>query len=126
MLESPTRCLDAWRIDIDDPKHPKIQVISPQVDEARKEFSEALTNKPKIAAESLGHIDYKYYADSYSSWLQKQGDTSSAANVQDELLQTLSSRKVIQKVLKEVEKQRDAYKQRKDSDHEKTAKKTSR
>jgi hypothetical protein len=113
-------------LDLDDPKQPKIRVVSPQVDEARKEFSEALTNKPEMAVESLGHIDYKYYSDNYSSWLQKQGDTSSAANVQDELLKTLSSRKVNQKVLKEVEKQRDAYKQRKDSGHEKMAKKTSR
>jgi hypothetical protein len=113
-------------LDLDDPKQPKIRVVSPQVDEARKEFSEALTNKPKMAAESLGHIDYKYYTDEYSSWLQGQGDTSSAANVQDELLQTLSSRKVTPKVLKEVEKQRDAYKQRQDAGHEKTAKKTSR
>jgi hypothetical protein len=52
-------------LDLDDPKQPKIRVVSPQVDEARKEFSEALTDKPQIAAESLGHIDYKYYSDQY-------------------------------------------------------------
>jgi hypothetical protein len=113
-------------LDLEDPKHPKVRVISSQVEEARQEFAEALTNKPKMAAESLGHIDYKYYADRYSSWLGKQGDTSSAANVQDELLTTLSSRNVTKPVLEEIKKQRDAYKQRKDSGHEKTAKKISR
>ncbi|MFW9257620.1 hypothetical protein [Nostoc sp. CALU 546] len=113
-------------LDLDDPTHPKIKVISPQVQEARNEFAKALTDKPEKAAASLGHIDYKYYADCYSSWLQKQGDISDAANVQDELLQTLSSRNVTKKVLREVERQRDAYKQHKDLGHEKTAKKAFR
>ncbi|MBW4620894.1 MAG: hypothetical protein KME17_16245 [Cyanosarcina radialis HA8281-LM2] len=113
-------------LDLGDPKQPKIQVISAQDKEARNEFAEALTARPQKAAESLGHIDYKYYVDRYSRWLQKQGDTSGAANVQNDLLQTLSNRNVTNKVLQEIEKQRDAYKQRKDSGDEKTTKKVSR
>jgi hypothetical protein len=97
-------------LDLDNPKHPKVRMISSQVQEARDDFTKALTKQPGKSAESLGHIDYKYYSDRYSSWLQGQGDTSGAVNVQDELLQTLSDRNVTFKVLQEIEKQRDVYK----------------
>lgn len=97
-------------LDLDDPNHPKIKVISPKVEEARKEFAAALTDQPKMAAKSLGHIDYKDYVDQFSDWLQKQGDVQGAVNVQDELLQTLSDRNVNNRVLQDIKERRDAYK----------------
>lgn len=97
-------------LDLDDPNHPKIKVISPKVEEARKEFAAALTKQPKMAAESLGHIDYKDYTDQFSDWLQKQGDVQGAVNVQDKLLQTLSDRHVIDSVLQAIKERRDVYK----------------
>jgi hypothetical protein len=100
-------------LDLDDPKQPKIRVIPAQVEEARTEFATALTNKPLMAAESLGHIDYNYYANKYSDWLQKQGDITGAFSVQDDLLKTLSSRNVAKKVLQAIKHQRDTYKQSK-------------
>ena len=97
-------------LDLDDPTHPKIKVISPNVEEARKDFTVALTNQPTMAAESLGHIDYKYYVDQFSDWLRKQGDVQGAVNVQDKLLQTLSARRVTNQVLETIKERRDAYK----------------
>jgi hypothetical protein len=97
-------------LDLDDPNHPKIKVISPKVEEARKEFAAALTDQPKMAAKSLGHIDYKYYVDRFSDWLQKQGDVQGAVNVQDKLLETLSARGVANRVLQAIKKRRDADK----------------
>jgi hypothetical protein len=97
-------------LDLEDPNHPKIKVISPKVEEARKEFAAALTDQPKMAAKSLGHIDYKYYVDRFSDWLQKQGDVQGAVDVQDELLQTLSDRNVSNRVLHDIKERRDAYK----------------
>lgn len=97
-------------LDLDDPNHPKIKVISPKVEEARKEFAAALTDQPKMAAKSLGHIDYKYYVDRFSDWLQKQGDVQGAVDVQDKLLETLSARGVANRVLQAIKKRRDADK----------------
>lgn len=97
-------------LDLDDPNHPKIKVISPKVEEARKEFAAALTDQPAMAAKSLGHIDYKYYVDRFSDWLLKLGDVQGAVNVQDKLLQTLSARSVTNRVLHAIKERRDAYK----------------
>jgi hypothetical protein len=96
-------------LNLDDPKHPKIEVIPPDPPEARQEFTAALTQQPSRAAESLGHIDYKYYVDRFSDSLQKQGDVQGAVDVQDKLLHTLSDRGVVNRVLQAIEERRDAY-----------------
>ncbi|PIG94414.1 hypothetical protein [Gloeocapsopsis sp. IPPAS B-1203] len=98
-------------LDLDDPNHPKIKVISPHVEEARQEFGAALTDRPAMAARSLGHIDYKDYVDRFSNWLHKQGDVQGAVDIQDKLLQTLSERNVTNRVLDAIKARRDAYKQ---------------
>lgn len=97
-------------LDLEDPTHPKIKLLTPNIEEARKEFDVALMNQPEKAAESLGHIDYKCYADQYSDWLQKQGDVQSAISVQEELLHTLSTRHVKNQVLESIKRKQDAYK----------------
>lgn len=80
------------------------------MEEARKEFTAALLAQPNAAAETLGHIDYKYYVDSYSHYLEKQGDSKAAAAAQDELLKTLSQRAVLDRVLEDIEARRDSFK----------------
>jgi hypothetical protein len=75
-----------------DRESPKIKVAQPDMDEARKEFTAALMSQPDTAAETLGHIDYKYYVDGYCHYLEKQGHSKAAAAARDELLKTLSQR----------------------------------
>jgi hypothetical protein len=96
-------------LDLEDPKQPKIKVVSPNLEEARKEFKAALIDQPDIAAETLGHIDYKYYTDLFSDYLGQYGDSKGAINAQDILSQTLSNRKVLDRVLQAIKKRRDSY-----------------
>ncbi|GAB1545217.1 hypothetical protein NUACC21_78930 [Scytonema sp. NUACC21] len=95
-------------LNLDDPNHPKIKVISPDIEEARQEFAAALTEQPAKAARSLGHIDYKDYVDRFSNWLEKQEDVQGAVHVQEQLLQTLSARDVANGVLQAIKARLDA------------------
>jgi len=90
----------------------KVKTIKCDEIAARKQLGTALLDQPLVAAESLGHIDYKYYTDNYSDWLAKQGDTNTAANIQDSLYTTLSARKVLDRVLQEVKRRSDSYKKK--------------
>lgn len=90
----------------------KIKVTPANVEEARKELSAALTDQKDVSAESLGHIDYKWYVDRFSDWLAEQGAIKEAAKTQDDLYQTLLARKVLDSVLQEIKKRRDGYKQK--------------
>jgi hypothetical protein len=87
----------------------KIKVTSANVKEARKEFTAALIDKRDVAAESLGHIDYKYYVNRFSDWLASQGEKKEASKVQDDLYQALSARKVKDRVLQEIKAKRESY-----------------
>ena len=57
-------------------------------------------------------IDYKWYADRCSDWLAEQGAPEEAARVQSVLHQTLSARKVLERVLRDIEERRASYEQR--------------
>lgn len=83
--------------------------ITPRAEAAKAQYDVALITQPETAAESLGHIDYKYYADRYSAWLQSQGDSKAAAEVQDTLEQVLTQRQVLPRILHEVAQKRDSY-----------------
>lgn len=69
-----------------------------------------MTQQTDEAAETLGHIDYKYYVDQWSDWLAEQGEVQEAKSMQSGLLQALSARKVLDRVLQEVKDRRDGYK----------------
>lgn len=91
-----------------------IKVRPAQMSEAKKLLDAALVENGTEMAESLGHVDYKWYMDKYSMLLAKQGEESKAADAQEALLNTLEARevkgrKVLQSVLEEVKAQRDAY-----------------
>lgn len=75
----------------------------------RQELGAALTDQTDEAAETLGRIDYKYYLDQWSDWLAEQGEIKEAKSVQSGLLQTLSARKVLDRVLKDLEARGAAY-----------------
>lgn len=70
------------------------------------------------AVDSLGHIDFKLYVDSFSDWLDRQGATQEAVKTQDALYQAMSARqvhghKVLDRVLQEIKERRDSYKSKK-------------
>ena len=88
----------------------KFKVVKAKPEEARKQLDEALMKRDEVAAETLGHIEYRAYVDEYSDWLAANGDAAAAAKRQSELLSTLKARKVADWVLKAVEKKRDGLK----------------
>ena len=69
----------------------------------------ALTARPNKAAETLGNIDYKAYADRLSDQLAAHGNTAAAAKVQDQVFATLQTRNVVPAVLTEVKEKRASY-----------------
>jgi hypothetical protein len=87
----------------------EIIVRSPNVEEARKDFTAALTDKPDVGAASLGHIRYRRYMDRFSDLLAEQGESQEAAQIQDKLHDTLANRNVLDRVLKEIEDRRANY-----------------
>jgi hypothetical protein len=87
----------------------RFKVVAAKVDAARKTFGAALLKNPEQAAESLGHVDYKYYVDRYAEWLAAHDDAPAAADCQERLYKTLAARKVSEPVLQEVARRRDSY-----------------
>lgn len=91
----------------------KIKIVRANPAEAKKVLSAALTTQPKAAAESLGHVDYKHYVDRFSDWLAEQGATKEAVQAQEGLHDTLSAKKVLDRVLEQIRERRDSYGKRK-------------
>lgn len=77
------------------------KITSAKVDAARKEIKAALTDQADTAAETLGHVDYKYYTDQFKKWLTKKNDTKTAGEVNKTMRNTLSNRKVPDSVFDE-------------------------
>jgi hypothetical protein len=86
-----------------------ITVRPPNVEEARKDLTSALTDKPNEGAASLGHIRYRRYMNRFSDLLAEQGENQEAAQIQDKLHDTLANRNVLDRVLKEIEDRRASY-----------------
>ena len=87
----------------------RFEVLKAEPGEAKKALETALFAKANRAAETLGHVDYKYYVDQFSDSLDKQGRHSDAAKCQSQMHKTLKSRKVLPKVLASIEKRSAAY-----------------
>jgi hypothetical protein len=71
-------------------------------DAGRSGLNEALTAQPRLAAQTLGNIEYKQYCDMFSDDLAAHGDKKGADRVQGTLLTTLTQRNVSPGVLKEI------------------------
>jgi hypothetical protein len=81
--------------------------------EAHKLLSAVLTQNAAEAAETLGHIDYKAYADRFVDWCAETGQTDAAISAADALCRTLSERSIhgrgiAQSVLEDATARRDA------------------
>jgi len=81
----------------------------PNVKAAGKEFIAALTANADRAAESLGHVDFKWYADRFADWLVEQGQSVEASKVQDTVHKTFEGRGVLKSVLDSIAEKRDSY-----------------
>jgi hypothetical protein len=87
----------------------KFMTVSAKPDEAMETIAPAITAKPAQAAETLGHVDYKYYTDYMSASLAKAGDERKAGDLQEQLYETLAARKVKPSVLQEVKERAASY-----------------
>jgi hypothetical protein len=86
--------------------------VKPNVEESQAELDLALLKSPGKSAETLSHIDYKYYVDRLSKGLAEQGNRAAAAKAQDTLYRALSARNVKASVLESVKKTQEAYEAR--------------
>lgn len=80
-----------------------IKVEAAQPDRAASELKSALLHNADVAAESLGHIDYKVYVDALTRLLEAEGETQEAAAAQDTMYKILAARNVLPRVLDEIE-----------------------
>jgi hypothetical protein len=81
-----------------------VQTVGARPDEARAGLDAALLGEgAEVAAESMGHIDYKYYVDKLTDLLESQGQRQEARKVQQELKTLLAARNVLPQVLAEVD-----------------------
>jgi hypothetical protein len=85
----------------------KIQELPAELDQAKKLLQPVLATD--VAAETLSHIDYKGYVDTWCDTLNAQGQQKAAAKAQDDMYQVLSARGVSKGVLEEVEERRDGF-----------------
>jgi hypothetical protein len=83
-----------------------IKMESGQPERATNELKTALLNNADVAAESLGHVDYKVYVDDLTDLLEDQGDTDAAAQAQKTLHNILAARGVLPGVLGEIDQRR--------------------
>ncbi len=87
----------------------KITIVKAQENKADKELSNALLENADEAAKTLGHIDYRYYVDQLSEIEATQGDNKAAAKSQGVLLETLTNRGVLPRVLEEIDDRQNIY-----------------
>ena len=76
-----------------------VEVAKANGAEARKLLGGVITGNADAAAETLGHIGYKQYADQLTDWLATQGDKGEAVKVQQTLHGALTKRNVKKAVL---------------------------
>ena len=72
----------------------KIKESKANVKDSRDTIEEVLKVTPQDAAESLGHINFRYYGDKFSGWLKEQGDAKAANNIAQNIRKILKGRGV--------------------------------
>ena len=90
-----------------------IKVSKSKAEAAKAELDEALLKDANLAAETLGHVDFKYYVDGFTDWLSDRGDGTGAGKKQAALQTVLSERGVKKEVVAECERRQKAYKPKK-------------
>lgn len=87
----------------------RIRILAAKEEAGEKELHLALRDKPKEAAETLGHIDYNDYMTRESTWMAQRGDRDEAAEIQQQLADTLTARGVPNRIVSEIESRRELY-----------------
>ena len=87
----------------------KFQEAPARPEEARSLLTAALMEDADVAAESLGHIDYKRCVDIFTEFLATQGARKEAAEIQTHTYKILAARGVYPAILQDVERRRERY-----------------
>ena len=83
---------------------PVLRASTPDPDEARQRLESALLRDPQAAAATLGHIEYRMYAEQFAAWLAKDaGDVPAAAATMQAARDTLRARNVKPEVVADME-----------------------
>lgn len=83
-----------------------IKMEAGQPERATNELETALLKNADVAAESLGHVDYKVYVDELTDLLEGQGNIDEAADAQKTLYNILAARGVLPSVLEDIDQRR--------------------
>ena len=87
----------------------RIRILAAREEAGEKELHLALRDRPREAAETLGHIDYNYYMTQESAWMAERGDREEAAEIQKQLAATLVARGVPNRIISDIEGRRELY-----------------
>lgn len=87
----------------------EIRTRKADVAAAKKDLSKALTDHMELSAESLGHIDFRYYMERFVDWLSSQGETQHAGKIANELHKVMAARGVNARVLDEIKRTADSF-----------------
>ncbi len=85
------------------------EVVEADTKMARQELTTALQDEATLAADTLGHIDYKERVDMFSHFLAESGDERAAADCQGSMHSLLEGRGVLKSVLNDIEKTKAQY-----------------
>lgn len=84
------------------------EIVTRGIDEGCvDDFAAALGSNKKLSdhsAQTLGHIDYRYYSEQYLQTLGEMNETKKRATAKKRLVSTLEDRKVLPRVIDEVKK----------------------
>jgi hypothetical protein len=81
----------------------KITTRAADIDAAKDDLCKALIDDDQQkAAETLGHIDYRYYVERLADALAKDGDNQGASKVLTDLRDTLAARNVRADVIAQI------------------------
>lgn len=81
---------------------PALQVAGAKPEEARALLSSALLQDSRAAAATLGHVEYREYAEAFATWLARAGDPKGAKKAVDEAADTLQARAVKPAVVRQM------------------------
>lgn len=89
----------------------RLHLLPPNPEEARQSLAPSLLEHSHVAANTLGHIDYRYYMERFSNMMAfEYGEPEEALRVQEKLYQTLKERRVRDDVLREIKENGARYK----------------
>ncbi len=87
----------------------RFKMLKPEPEEAKAVLTEALVENADMAADTLGHIEYRSQVEQLGEFLADEGDRDAAASTLQTAAKTLKSRNVLDRVVEDLEDQRQGY-----------------